>query len=158
MSFASYCFSLFLEVFKVFKVVLESVQHFGYGVPLSNIYSVYITSTRELKYVADDLIAHCKRLQLQLEPEGKLLTLTYFLTLPEVQLDEVLFDFDFEFFFFLFEPIKILSLSQSKFNSTIRSFKLKNTSTKNTFFLIFIFRQRKELKKAIFLNQISFML
>ena len=76
----------------MFKVVLESIQHFGYGVPLSNVYSVYITSTRELKYVADDLMAHCKRLQLQLEPEGKLLTLTYFLTLPEVQLDEVCYN------------------------------------------------------------------
>ena len=48
--------SSFLEVFKAFKVVLESIQHFGYGVPLSNVYSVYITSTRELKYIADDLM------------------------------------------------------------------------------------------------------
>eukprot|EP00111_Clytia_hemisphaerica_P024548 TCONS_00072370-protein len=76
------------EVSQTFKAVLQSTQEAGYGIPLTNVYSVFVTSTTETKSIADAFMNQCERLQLQLEPEGKLLTLTYFLTLPPTKLDK----------------------------------------------------------------------
>ena len=52
----------FLEVSQAFKAVLKSTQHAGYGVPLGNVYSVFLTSPRELKPIADEFMVRLTHL------------------------------------------------------------------------------------------------
>lgn len=77
------------EVCKAFKHVLKSVHHVAYGVPTSNIYSIYVSSPKALKPIADLFMTQCKRLQLYLENEQRLLTLSYFVSVLNANLDQI---------------------------------------------------------------------